>query len=116
MRFLMKNWTNEIFKYTVVNSHIELFIESFYANEIDNIFRVNELKPVSKTPDLGYVTMVGIGINLDLPFLNELEDLIGDLGIQQISHSERTIEILLPTVNVEACVRTLHDRYIKGIG
>jgi aspartate kinase len=116
MRFLMKNWTNEIFKYTVVNSHIDLFIESFYANEIDNIFRVNELKPVSKTPDLGYVTMVGIGINLDLPFLNELEDLIGDLGIQQISHSERTIEILLPTVNVEACVRTLHDRYIKGIG
>jgi aspartate kinase len=116
MRFLMKNWTNEIFKYIVTDHQIDLFIESFYANEIDNIFKVNSIKPLSKTPDLGYVTMVGIGINLDLPYLNEIEDLVGDLGIQQINHSERTIEILLPTVNVEACVRSLHDKYIKGIG
>jgi aspartate kinase len=114
MRFLMKNWTNEIFKYIVNDHQIDLFIESFYANEIDNIFKVNSIKPLSKTPDLGYVTMVGIGINLDLPFLNEIEELVGDLGIQQINHSERTIDILLPTVNVEACVRTLHDKYIKG--
>ena len=114
MRFLMKNWTNEIYKYVVSDGQIDLYIESFYATEIDNIFKVNELVPLSKTPDLGYVTMVGIGINLDLPFLNELEDLIGDLGIQQINHSERTIDILLPSVNVEACVQTLHQRYVKG--
>ncbi len=116
MRFLMKNWTNEIFKYEVTDHKIDLFIESFYAGEIDNMFRVNEIKPLKKTPDLGYVTMVGIGINLDLPFLNEIEDLVGDLGIQQINHSERTIEILLPSINVEACVKALHDKYIKRIG
>lgn len=115
MRFLMKNWTNEIFKYEVTDHQIDLFIESFYAAEIDNIFRKNDLIPLSKTPDLGYVTMVGIGINLDLPFLDELESLIGDLGIMQISHSERTIDILLTTVNVEACVKILHQRYVKGI-
>ncbi len=115
MRFLMKNWTNEIFRYEVTDSQIDLYIESFYAAEIDNIFKVNDLKPISKTPDLGYVTLVGIGINLDLPFLEELESLVGDLGIQRISHSERTIEILLPSVNVEACVRTLHQKYIEGI-
>ncbi|MFO7660518.1 MAG: hypothetical protein R6V77_06365, partial [Candidatus Cloacimonadaceae bacterium] len=59
---------------------------------------------------------VAIGINLDLPFLNEIEELVGDLGIQQINHSERTIEILLPSINVEACVKALHDKYIKRIG
>ncbi len=116
MRFLMKTWTNEIFKYVVNDHQLDLYIESFYATEINNIFKVNSIKPISKTLDLGYVTMVGIGINLDLPFLNEILDLIGDLGIQQINHSERTIEILLPSVNVEACVKILHNEYIRGIG
>lgn len=115
MRFLMKNWTNEIFKYEVTNNHIDLFIESFYATDIDNMFKVNSVTPISKTPDLGYVTMVGIGINLDLPFLNEIEELIGDLGVQRIIHTERSIEILLPTVNVDAAVKLLHDKYIKRI-
>jgi aspartate kinase len=116
MQFLMRNWTNEIFKYIVTDHKIDLFIESFYATEIDNIFKVNSIVPLCKTPDLGYVTMVGIGINLDLPFLNEVIELVGDLGVQQISHSERTIEILLPSVNVEACVKTLHDKYVKENG
>jgi len=114
MRFLMKTWTNEIFKYIVTDHKIDLFIESFYAPEIENIFKVNNMKPIGKVPDLGYITLVGIGINLDLPFLNEVEELIGEFGIQQISHSERTIEILLPSINVEACVKILHSQYIKG--
>ncbi|MFB3844781.1 MAG: aspartate kinase [Candidatus Cloacimonadaceae bacterium] len=116
MRFLMKNWTNEIFKYEVHGNQIDLYIEAFYAPEIDNIFRMNDIKPIEKTPDLGYVTMVGLSINLDLPFLNEILDLTGNLNIERITHSERTIEILLPTANVETCVQTLHNKYIKRIG
>lgn len=116
MRFLMKNWTNEIFKYEVHGSQIDLYIEAFYAPEIDNIFRMNDIKPIEKTPDLGYVTMVGLGINLDLPFLNEILNLTGNLNIERITHSERTIEILLPTANVETCVQILHNKYIKRIG
>jgi len=113
MRFLMQNWTNEIFKYIVNDNQIDLFIEAFYAHEIDNMLQKNGIKPISKTTNLGYVTLVGIGINLDLPFLDEILKEISDLGIQQISHSERTIEILLPDVNVEACVQTLHKKYIQ---
>ncbi len=112
MRFLMQNWTNEIFKYIVNDNQIDLFIEAFYAHDIDNILKKNDIKPISKTTNLGYVTMVGIGINLDLPFLDEILKEISDLGIMQISHSERTIEILLPDVNVEACVQTLHKKYV----
>jgi aspartate kinase len=113
MRFLMQNWTNEIFKYIVNDNQIDLFIEAFYAHEIDNMLQKNGIKPISKTTNLGYVTLVGIGINLDLPFLDEILKEISDLGIQQINHSERTIEILLPDVNVEACVQTLHKKYIQ---
>jgi aspartate kinase len=113
MHFLMQNWTNEIFKYIVNDSQIDLFMDAFYAHEIDNLLAKNELKPISKTTNLGYVTLVGIGINLDLPFLNEIMQQISDLGIMQISHSDRTIEILLPDVNVEACVKTLHKKYIQ---
>jgi aspartate kinase len=108
---LIQDWSHEIYKYQLLDDKLELFIEGKYEKEIDNILMVNEIEYKDKTRELGYVTLVGIGINLDLPFLNEVWALVNSLGVLQINHTERTIEILLPGVFVADCVRALHEKF-----
>jgi len=112
---LMQNWINEIYKYQLINDKLELFIEEKYEKEIDNILATHNINCKDKTRELGYVTLVGIGINLDLPFLNEIWSKINAFGVMQITHTERTIEILLPSAFIADCVVALHDRFFtKG--
>lgn len=108
---LLKEWYHEIFKYQLIGEHLELYIESKFAKEIERFLLAQGFDCQDKTPELGYVTLVGIGINLDLPFLNEVWTQIKSFGILQITHTERSIEILLPNLYLADCVQLLHDKF-----
>jgi len=47
-----------------------------------------------------------------LPFLKDIIDCVGELDIEQITHSDRTIELLLPEKYVQTCVKALHQKYV----
>ncbi len=109
---LLKSWNWEIFKYLVTENQIELIIEEKYDKEIQYLLSQKEI-PILKTEiGIGYVTLVGLGINLDPGFLAETLKLCQPFHIKRIQHSDKTIEIMLPNSEVKDCVRTLHSAFI----
>jgi aspartate kinase len=109
---LLKSWNWEIFKYLVTENQIELIIEEKYDKEIQYLLSQKEI-PILKTEiGIGYVTLVGLGINLDPGFLAETLKLCQPFHIKRIQHSDKTIEIMLPSSEVKDCVRTLHSAFI----
>lgn len=109
---LLKSWNWEIFKYLVTENQIELIIEEKYDKEIQYLLSQKEI-PILKTKNgIGYVTLVGLGINLDPGFLAETLKLCQPFHIKRIQHSDKTIEIMLPSSEVKDCVRTLHSAFI----
>ncbi|MDD3632475.1 MAG: aspartate kinase [Candidatus Cloacimonadaceae bacterium] len=109
---LLKNWNWEIFKYTVTDQQIELIIEDKYDKEIRYLLNQNEISILKTETGIGYVTLVGLGINLDPSFLAETLTLCHPFHIKRIQHSEKTIELMLPSSEVKDCVCTLHSAFI----
>jgi aspartate kinase len=111
---LLKAWNNEIFKYSVDSGLIELFIEGKYENDIQYVLSQNNIVPLEKENGIGYVTLVGLGINLDPGFLAETLEVCAPFNIRRVRHSDMTIEIMLPTAEVKDCVLALHNAFIGG--
>lgn len=109
---LLKSWNWEIFKYLVTENQIELIIEEKYDKEIQYLLSQKEI-PILKTENgIGYVTLVGLGINLDPSFLADTLKLCQPFHINRIQHSDKTIEIMLPSSEVKDCVQILHSAFI----
>lgn len=111
---MLAEWNHEIFKYYLEGERMDLLIESKYESEIDYELGSHGLSPIHKESGLGYVTLVGLGINLDPAFLAGVMDHVRDFEIMRITHSDRTIEMMLPSRWVVQCVRTLHAKYVEA--
>ncbi len=110
---MLANWSFEVFKYFLEGERLDLLVEHKYESEIDYTLGAHGLCPIHKESGLGYVTLVGLGINLDPVYLAKVMDTVKGFEVIRIGHSDKTIEIMLPTRWVVECVRALHDRYIK---
>ncbi|MCB5229537.1 MAG: aspartate kinase [Candidatus Cloacimonetes bacterium] len=109
---LLQTWDFEIFRYSVEGDRLELIVEAKYESEIDYHLSTASISPLAKEPNLGYVIPVGIGINLDPAFLAVILELCQDIQLIKVSHSERSIELLLPTHNVQECLQRLHHKFL----
>lgn len=109
---LLKVWHHEIFKMHKLDEVLELYVESKYEPEIDYILQQHGVKPISKEPGLGFVILVGLGLAADPAFVAEVMQLSSDLGVKRISHSERSLELMLPEQNVARAVALLHHELI----
>jgi len=87
---------------------LELIIEAKYESEMDYLLQDNGIKPLSKEENWGFVIPVGLGINLDPVFLARILKLCAGKDIHRISHTDRSIEIMLPSDQVKDCVALLH--------
>ncbi|MBW6514560.1 MAG: aspartate kinase [Candidatus Syntrophosphaera sp.] len=114
LRELLKNWNNEIYRYFVENGQVELMIEEKYDSEVKYILDQHQVPVLRSDAGLGCVTLVGLGINLDPGFLAETLDVCQPFAIQRVQHSEKTIELTLPSAEVRNCVRALHEAFIGG--
>lgn len=111
---LLQGWDNEIFKYTVSENSIELIIEDKYASEAGYQLEKLGIAPLSREQGIGYVTLVGLGINLDPVFLARTLQLCSGFQIRRVQHSEMTIELMLPSGQVRDCVALLHKAFLEG--
>lgn len=108
---ILSAWIHEIFKYQLENQDLRLFIEAKYDEEILHLFATHGIKMLRKETDLGFVILVGIGINLDLNYLAQTLKLTEEFGIKQIQESEQTIELMLDSNQVKDCVKRLHNEF-----
>jgi len=112
---LFEKWTTEIFKYQVVNDHIHLYIERKYAQEIEHLIIDNGLLLIDKQEAIAIVSLVGLGINLDPAILSKVLSCVQPFGVSGVTHSERSIELVLPSPALVDCVTTLHKVFIEEI-
>lgn len=108
---LLQTWNNEIFKYTVNENSIELIIENKFTDESEYQFEQHGITPQSREQGVGYVTMVGLGINLDPGFLARTLEVCAPFQLRRVQHSDMTIEIMLPSDQVRDCVLALHKTF-----
>jgi aspartate kinase len=111
---LLGSWNNEIFKYFVEEGRCELLIEEKYDGEIRHRLQQVGIKPLAQEPGIGYVTLVGLGINLDPAFLARTLEVCAPFKIRRVQHSEQTIEVMLPSAEVADCVKALHTAFFGG--
>lgn len=109
---LLKNWHDEIFKYFVEDGRIELIIEDKYAGEVNYALEQNHITVLRKDQGIGYVTLVGLGINLDPGWLAATLEVCAPFGVSRIQHSDQTIELMLPSAEVKNCVQALHKAFL----
>lgn len=109
----LKTWNNEIFRYSAENGVLELVIEDKYEKEINHFLEQNRTVALSVDKGLGYVTLVGLGINLDPCFLAETLEICQTFELLRVSHSDKTIELMLPSAQVQSCVQALHKALIE---
>ena len=111
---MLQGWDNEIFKYLVSENSIELIVEDKYASEAGYQLEQQGILPLSREQGIGYVTLVGLGINLDPGFLARTLELCSGFQIRRVQHSEMTIELMLPSPQVRDCVAVLHSAFLEG--
>lgn len=111
---LLGSWNNEIFKYFVEDGRCELLIEEKYDGEIRHRLQQAGIQPLAQEPGIGYVTLVGLGINLDPVFLARTLGVCAPFKARRVQHSEQTIEIMLPSSEVADCVKALHAEFMGG--
>jgi len=109
---LLKTWSFEIFRYYVEGDRLELIVEAKYENEIDYLLGSHGISPSSKETGIGFVIPVGVGINLDPGFLAKILELCAGMELIRVNHTERSIELMMPSRQVKECVRLLHDAFI----
>ncbi len=110
-----KVWIYEIFRYNAENGKLELLIEEKYASEVDYYLNLQQVKILKRETGWGSITLVGYGINLDPIYLGAVISECEQFQIKRIQHSDRTIELLLPSAEVQACVQKLHRAFVEGV-
>lgn len=108
---LLGSGSFEVFRYYVEAGHLELVLEAKYESEMDFLLQEKGLQPLCKEPNWGYVIPVGLGINLDPSFLARILKLCAGFKVQRITHTERSIELLMPSEEVKDCVARLHKDF-----
>ena len=108
----LSTWNNEIFKYYLRGEILELVIESKYASEIEHLIIQRQLTLIERHEGIAFITLVGLGINLDFGFLAETMQLCNSYNIMSISHSDKTLELMLPSSELTACLQALHHAFI----
>jgi aspartate kinase len=109
---LLKAWHHEIFKFAKVADALELYVEAKYEAEIDYLLQQHGIATLAKDGELGFVILVGLGLAADPAYLARVMDLCADLAVERIAHSERSLELMLPTGNVAKAVAILHQELI----
>ncbi|MCD8479695.1 MAG: hypothetical protein LRZ88_05380 [Candidatus Cloacimonetes bacterium] len=109
---LLKAWHHEIFKFAKVDDALELYVEAKYEAEIDYLLSQHGITALAKEGGLGFVILVGLGLAADPAYLARVMDLTADMQVERIAHSERSLELMLPTQNVARAVALLHQELI----
>jgi len=108
----LKDWHNEIFRWWVEGARAELVCEAKYDAEIAHWLDTRQIAILGREAGLGGVTLVGLGINLDPGWLARTLELCAPYAIRRVQHSDMTIELLLPSEQVPACVQALHQAFL----
>jgi len=109
---LLHSWSFEIFRYYLEADRLELIVEAKFESEIDYLLGSHAISPLSKDSGLGFVIPVGVGINLDPSFLARILELCSGMELLRVSHTERSIELMMPSRQVKECVRVLHNAFV----
>lgn len=110
----LKTWNNEIFRYQVSQGVIELLIESKFESEIDHLVQSQALSLKEKSSGWACISLVGLGINLDPCLLAETMDLMSGLSLERMSHSEKTIDLMLHSEDLKDALLRLHSYYMES--
>ena len=105
-------WQHEIFKYAMHDDALELYIEAKYEGEIDHFLQEKLSEPHRKEEGFGFVILVGMGLVQDPVFLAAVMKSCRHQQVMRITHSERSLELLLPSVHVNETVAILHQEFI----
>lgn len=109
----LQEWNNEIFRYYLDKGEMELMIESKFVPEIDHLIHNKGLHLIAKHEGWAYISMVGLGINLDPGLLSRTMEILSNSGYLRISHSEKTIDVLLPSSSLQTSLTLLHREFIE---
>jgi aspartate kinase len=108
---LLNKWHHEIFKINLQDQALELYIEAKYETEIDYLLSDSGYDQLSKDRNLGFVILVGLGLAADPAFMAKVMKLTEHNHVERISHSERSLELMLPTTQVAKTVALLHQEF-----
>ena len=106
---LLNKWQCDIFKINMQNDVLELYVEAKYESEIDYLLGESGYTEFAKDRDWGFVILIGLGLAADPTFMAKVMKLTEDIDIKRISHSERSLELMLPTQEVAKTLALLHQ-------
>nr|MDK2851625.1 aspartate kinase [Candidatus Cloacimonadota bacterium] len=110
---LLNNWHHEIFKIQIEKEVLEIYVESSFEPEIDYLLDNSAYENYSKERNLGFVVLVGLGLATDPAFLAKIISLTSEIGVKRISHSERSLELMLASDSVKKTVALLHKELME---
>ncbi len=111
---LLDNWHHEIFKLNMLDEVLEIYVEAKYETEIDYLLANSDYENYGKDKNLGFVILVGLGLASDPAFMAKVIKLTQVSQIQRISHSERSLELIMPDSEVEKTVAILHKELLEN--
>jgi aspartate kinase len=108
---LLEKWHYEIYKINLYEAALELYIEEKYESELDYMLQESGIPTPEKSRDIGFVNLVGLGLATDPAFMAKVLRLCANSHLQRISHSCRTLELMLPAVQVAKTIALLHQEF-----
>ncbi|MCB5223955.1 MAG: aspartate kinase [Candidatus Cloacimonadaceae bacterium] len=101
----------EIFRYEIRQDSLEIFIENKYKSDTELLLQQNGIEVQAREEGLGWVTLVGLGIEADPQILNRVIQACGDFQILRVAPGNLNIGLLLPSVQTQDCLRALHNTF-----
>lgn len=108
---LLEKWHYEIYKINLYEAALELYIEEKYESELDYMLQESGIPTPDKSRDIGFVNLVGLGLAADPAFMAKVLRLCANSHLQRISHSCRTLELMLPAPQVAKTIALLHQEF-----
>ncbi len=108
---LLDKWHHEIFKINMQQQTLELYVEEKYETEIDYMLGESDIEILGKDRNIGFVILVGLGLAADPAFMAKVLRICLNSHIDRISHSERSLELMLPSTQVAKTVTLLHQEF-----
>lgn len=108
---LLDKWHHEIYKINMLQKALELYVEEKYESEIDFMLEESKIRVISKDHCIGFVSLIGMGLAADPAFMAKVLRLCSESHIERISHSERSLELMMPSALVCKTVSILHQEF-----
>ncbi|MDY0319050.1 MAG: aspartate kinase [Candidatus Cloacimonadaceae bacterium] len=108
---LLDKWHHEVFKLNMLKQVVEIYIEEKYESEIDYLLKESGIEVLGKERNIGFVILVGLGMAADPAFMAKILRLCEECRIERLSHSERSLELMLPSALVARTVTILHHEF-----